>query len=203
MGSHPQSTHILQLKLLHLRNVNQPNMASNDISDIKTPPSCTADFCLIPLGTPTASVSKEVAEVQRILKRSGLNYSMHSAGTTLGLCLASSPVLYPTNNYSRGLLGRLHASHWTVPCSASPEWSRQNPERYQDWHQNRQETRFQRQGRGRREATEGRQLSSGMFHPVDIAALVAVYKLYVLQISQQESRQRPCQNNAPAIFPAL
>ena len=146
MGPHPQSTHISQLKLLHLRNVNQPNMASNDISDIKTPPSCTADFCLIPLGTPTASVSKEVAEVQRILKRSGLNYSMHSAGTTLGLCLASSSVLCPTNNYSRGLLGRLHASHWTVPCSASPEWSRQNPERYQDWHQNRQETRFQRQG---------------------------------------------------------
>ncbi|KAJ4992210.1 hypothetical protein SVAN01_02229 [Stagonosporopsis vannaccii] len=58
-------------------------MASNDVLDIKTPPSCTADFCLIPLGTPTASVSKEVAEVQRILKRSGLSYSMHSAGTTL------------------------------------------------------------------------------------------------------------------------
>ena len=45
---------------------------------------CGIDFCLIPLGTPTASVSKEVAEVQRLLKKSGLEYSMHSAGTTVG-----------------------------------------------------------------------------------------------------------------------
>ncbi|KAF1354966.1 hypothetical protein BDV97DRAFT_289722, partial [Delphinella strobiligena] len=41
------------------------------------------DFCLIPLGTPTASVSQEVAQVQRLLKKSGLAYSMHSAGTTV------------------------------------------------------------------------------------------------------------------------
>ena len=57
--------------------------ASNDVASLATPPSCIADFCLIPLGTPTASVSKEVAEVQRVLKRSGLTYSMHSAGTTV------------------------------------------------------------------------------------------------------------------------
>jgi uncharacterized protein YqgV (UPF0045/DUF77 family) len=62
----------------------QSDKASSDVLSIATPPKCTADFCLIPLGTPTASVSKEVAEVQRILKKSGLNYSMHSAGTTLG-----------------------------------------------------------------------------------------------------------------------
>ncbi len=35
------------------------------------------------IGTPTASVSSEVAEVQRLLKASGLSYSMHSAGTTV------------------------------------------------------------------------------------------------------------------------
>lgn len=58
--------------------------SSDDLANLQTPPSCTADFCLIPLGTPTASVSKEVAEVQRLLKKSGLNYSMHSAGTTVG-----------------------------------------------------------------------------------------------------------------------
>ncbi|KIX93479.1 uncharacterized protein Z520_10899 [Fonsecaea multimorphosa CBS 102226] len=51
--------------------------------DLVTPPKCTADFCLIPLGTPTASVSAEIAEVQRLMKRSGLKYSMHSAGTTV------------------------------------------------------------------------------------------------------------------------
>ncbi|KAF2714349.1 hypothetical protein K504DRAFT_367240 [Pleomassaria siparia CBS 279.74] len=58
-------------------------MPNTDLATLSTPPSCIADFCLIPLGTPTASVSKEVAEVQRILKRSGLEYSMHSAGTTV------------------------------------------------------------------------------------------------------------------------
>ncbi|KAF2124233.1 hypothetical protein P153DRAFT_351105 [Dothidotthia symphoricarpi CBS 119687] len=58
-------------------------MATNDLGDLPTPPSCIADFCLIPLGTPTASVSKQVAEVQRLLKKSGLSYSMHSAGTTV------------------------------------------------------------------------------------------------------------------------
>ncbi|KIW78671.1 hypothetical protein Z517_08509 [Fonsecaea pedrosoi CBS 271.37] len=51
--------------------------------NLETPPKCTADFCLIPLGTPTASVSAEIAEVQRLMKRSGLKYSMHSAGTTV------------------------------------------------------------------------------------------------------------------------
>jgi uncharacterized protein (TIGR00106 family) len=59
--------------------------SSNDVVDVSTPPACIADFCLIPLGTPTASVSKEVAEVQRVLKKSGLSYSMHSAGTTVGV----------------------------------------------------------------------------------------------------------------------
>ena len=43
------------------------------------------DFCLVPIATPTASVSKEVASVQRLLKESGIKYSMHSAGTTLGM----------------------------------------------------------------------------------------------------------------------
>ncbi|KAH7064225.1 YkoF-like protein [Paraphoma chrysanthemicola] len=54
-----------------------------DLTKLPTPPACIADFCLIPLGTPTASVSKEVAQVQRLLKQSGLEYSMHSAGTTV------------------------------------------------------------------------------------------------------------------------
>ncbi|KAJ9645702.1 UPF0045 protein M15 [Coniosporium apollinis] len=58
-------------------------MSASDPTSLATPPSCVADFCLIPLGTPTASVSKEVAEVQRLLKKSGLHYSMHSAGTTV------------------------------------------------------------------------------------------------------------------------
>jgi uncharacterized protein YqgV (UPF0045/DUF77 family) len=58
--------------------------SSDDVTTLQTPPACIADFCLIPLGTPTASVSKEVSEVQRLLKKSGLSYSMHSAGTTVG-----------------------------------------------------------------------------------------------------------------------
>ncbi|TKX23450.1 putative thiamine-binding protein [Elsinoe australis] len=58
-------------------------MSSNALNDIPLPEHCTADFCLIPLGTPTASVSKEIADVQRLLAKSGLKYSMHSAGTTV------------------------------------------------------------------------------------------------------------------------
>ena len=60
-------------------------MSQSDPKRLPTPSACIADFCIIPIGTPTASVSKEVAEVQRLLKRSGVKYSMHSAGTTLGM----------------------------------------------------------------------------------------------------------------------
>lgn len=73
-----------------------------DLDSIGTPENCVADFCLIPvyflpaaatcfqvligqqIGTATASVSQEVAEVQRLMQRSSLSYSMHSAGTTVG-----------------------------------------------------------------------------------------------------------------------
>jgi uncharacterized protein YqgV (UPF0045/DUF77 family) len=63
---------------------NDPTTHTTSLASLATPPACIADFCLIPLGTPTASVSKEVADVQRLLKQSGLSYSMHSAGTTVG-----------------------------------------------------------------------------------------------------------------------
>lgn len=53
-------------------------------SKLKTPGKCVADFCLIPIGTSTASVSNEVADVQRLMQTCGLAYSMHSAGTTVG-----------------------------------------------------------------------------------------------------------------------
>ena len=78
-----------------------PNLAS-----LGTPENCVADFCLIPvlvpylfqllhgcivsgltvqqIGTTTASVSEEVAQVQRLMQKSNLSYSMHSAGTTVG-----------------------------------------------------------------------------------------------------------------------
>lgn len=81
--------------------------ATNDLTSLATPPSCIADFCLIPLGTPTASVSKEVAEVQRVLKKSGLTYSMHSAGTTVGMTL-HTPLLHAVCSRVRAnsLLGR-------------------------------------------------------------------------------------------------
>ncbi|PVI01499.1 hypothetical protein DM02DRAFT_654381 [Periconia macrospinosa] len=55
----------------------------DDLTTLSTPPACIADFCLIPLGTPTASVSKEVAQVQRLLQKSGLVFHLHSAGTTV------------------------------------------------------------------------------------------------------------------------
>ncbi|CAF9923372.1 hypothetical protein IMSHALPRED_005909 [Imshaugia aleurites] len=56
----------------------------SDLETLGTPENCVADFCLIPIGTPTASVSQEVADVQRLMQKSNLTYSMHSAGTTVG-----------------------------------------------------------------------------------------------------------------------
>ncbi|KAK3333820.1 YkoF-like protein [Cercophora scortea] len=52
-------------------------------ANIKTPATCYVDFCLIPIGTHNVSVAQEVADVQRLLKDSGLFYTMHSAGTTV------------------------------------------------------------------------------------------------------------------------
>ncbi|RJE20622.1 cell wall biogenesis protein [Aspergillus sclerotialis] len=54
-----------------------------DPTTIPTPSHCTADFCLIPIGTSSPSVSSEIASVQRLIETSGLKYVMHSAGTTL------------------------------------------------------------------------------------------------------------------------
>ncbi|KAJ5090311.1 hypothetical protein N7532_008995 [Penicillium argentinense] len=51
--------------------------------DLPTPAKCTADFCLIPIGTASPSVSAQIADVQRLIEASGVKYTMHSAGTTL------------------------------------------------------------------------------------------------------------------------
>jgi uncharacterized protein YqgV (UPF0045/DUF77 family) len=56
-----------------------------DLDSLATPAHCAADFCLIPIGTSSASVVNEIAAVQRLMKASGLTYSLHSAGTTLGM----------------------------------------------------------------------------------------------------------------------
>ena len=68
---------------------------SNEISlsNLPTPPYCIADFCLIPLGTSTASVAKEIADVQRLLKKSELTYTLHSAGTTVGRAINNYPFI--------------------------------------------------------------------------------------------------------------
>lgn len=42
-------------------------------------------ICNKQVGTGSASVSREVAEVQKLLKASGLHHTMHSAGTTVGM----------------------------------------------------------------------------------------------------------------------
>ncbi|PRQ73874.1 MTH1187/YkoF-like protein [Rhodotorula toruloides] len=41
----------------------------------------TADFCLVPMGTADPSVSKYIAECQRVLQKSGLKYELHGYGT--------------------------------------------------------------------------------------------------------------------------
>ncbi|RCI15971.1 hypothetical protein L249_2192 [Ophiocordyceps polyrhachis-furcata BCC 54312] len=59
-------------------------MDHDNYNSIPLPARCYADFCLVPIGTGNASVADEVAAVQRLLKKSGLSYTMHAAGTTVG-----------------------------------------------------------------------------------------------------------------------
>jgi len=42
-----------------------------------------ADFCLIPMGLPTPSVGPQIAECQRVLEKSGLEFKMHGYGTNI------------------------------------------------------------------------------------------------------------------------
>lgn len=66
-----------------------PARSTTDYGALSRPPKCTADFCLIPIGTPSASVSEYIAKVQRLVRHHPLTidgtvrWSMHSAGTTL------------------------------------------------------------------------------------------------------------------------
>ncbi|KAM0754024.1 hypothetical protein T439DRAFT_169785 [Meredithblackwellia eburnea MCA 4105] len=42
-----------------------------------------ADFCLIPMGIGEVGVTKYIAECQRVLEKSGLEYKLHGYGTGL------------------------------------------------------------------------------------------------------------------------
>ncbi|GHJ83807.1 hypothetical protein NliqN6_0209 [Naganishia liquefaciens] len=42
-----------------------------------------ADFCLIPMGLETPSVGPQIAECQRVLEKSGLEYHLHGYGTNV------------------------------------------------------------------------------------------------------------------------
>jgi uncharacterized protein (TIGR00106 family) len=52
-------------------------------STLETPPKCSADICLLPLGLPTPSVCREISQIQRFLALTGLHYTMHASGTTI------------------------------------------------------------------------------------------------------------------------
>ncbi|WVQ64029.1 uncharacterized protein L199_002188 [Kwoniella botswanensis] len=45
---------------------------------MSVPLYAVADFCLIPMGLPKPSVGPEIAEVQRVLEKSGLEYKVSS-----------------------------------------------------------------------------------------------------------------------------
>ncbi|ROW17780.1 hypothetical protein VPNG_00884 [Cytospora leucostoma] len=51
-------------------------------STVATPERIYADFCLVTIGA-ELSVAKYVAEVQKVIQASGLEHTMHSAGTTV------------------------------------------------------------------------------------------------------------------------
>ncbi|KAL2000231.1 hypothetical protein VTN02DRAFT_3374 [Thermoascus thermophilus] len=50
---------------------------------LATPSRCTADFSLVPIGTPSASFSQQIADVQRLIQGTGLKFMMHATGTTI------------------------------------------------------------------------------------------------------------------------
>ncbi|AAW44118.2 hypothetical protein CNBF1300 [Cryptococcus deneoformans B-3501A] len=42
-----------------------------------------ADFCLIPMGLSVPSVGPQIAECQKVLEKSGLEYKLHGYGTNI------------------------------------------------------------------------------------------------------------------------
>ncbi|KAL2271581.1 hypothetical protein VTJ83DRAFT_952 [Remersonia thermophila] len=70
-------------RTLGIRSISTSTMNATDYSKLPTPASCYVDFCLVPIGTGSVSVAKEVAEVQKVLKASGVKHTLHSAGTTV------------------------------------------------------------------------------------------------------------------------
>lgn len=54
-----------------------------NLAILQAPSHAIADFCLVPIGSGSPSVSGEIAEVQRLLRRSGLSFTMSSGGTTV------------------------------------------------------------------------------------------------------------------------
>ncbi|KAE8367828.1 hypothetical protein BDV27DRAFT_123230 [Aspergillus caelatus] len=54
-----------------------------ETADLITPPTCIADFSLIPIGSQNASFSKQIAEIQELLQKSGLKYQMTATGTAV------------------------------------------------------------------------------------------------------------------------
>jgi hypothetical protein len=49
-----------------------------------TPAHCIADFSLIPIGTKDVSFAKEISQVARMAKQSGLHTDIHEVGTVIG-----------------------------------------------------------------------------------------------------------------------
>lgn len=98
----PGLPHLLPRLFLFRFLLYTPSTLSLLIMELPTPAKCTADFCLIPvrpvhsyqlinsdpalqIGTASPSVSAQIADVQRLIEASGIKYTLHSAGTTLGL----------------------------------------------------------------------------------------------------------------------
>ncbi|KAI2437047.1 ERMES complex subunit [Ophidiomyces ophidiicola] len=57
------------------------NVGDSNVSNL--PDHCVADFCLVPIGTSSPSVSHCIADVERLIGKSGLKFKMHSCGTTV------------------------------------------------------------------------------------------------------------------------
>lgn len=85
------------------------------------------------MGTGSPSVSAQIADVQRLVEKSGLKYVMHSAGTTLGELVIQKKKKFTERvllTPCRRTMGQSPPGHWTGSYPPAPARGCQDPDGY-------------------------------------------------------------------------
>ncbi|KAL8292949.1 hypothetical protein RQP46_000643 [Phenoliferia psychrophenolica] len=77
------AVHLARHQLVRSLSPSLPRLFSTSARAASSSPKmhCVADFCLIPMGIGEVGVTKYIAEVQRTLEKTGLEYKLHGYGT--------------------------------------------------------------------------------------------------------------------------